>query len=937
MISTNIRRDLEMPESVSHETVGAVLRGTSIPVWTKVKSIVIELVRSADRTAERDTIVEEFRLLWIAVKTPVAADTDPPEPTVEPPVPRSLVDPPPDPVRPTPSLTPPAQPPLDGRIVGALPDRNPHFVGRQSLLASMYSMLVSYPQAPLVLYGPGGAGKTQLAREYLERHGEAYPLVWWVPADRPEAARRSLVALGERLGVQSYPNAEQTVARVLSRLESQQIHYVLVYDGAEDDEAIRRLMPTIGGHVVVTTRRQAWAQDSSSAGLEVPDFDPAEVIQFLHRRGSEVSPSEADWLAGKLGRLPLTLEQMATLQQASGLSWSELVARVDAEDRGLLEGGQPSNYPHTVSAFVGLALNQLTSTSPLAASVFELFAWLGTEPVSVALLSAGRAGAVSQPLSRLLQDRVRLNRAIAEIIQYGVARLHRHEPRIEVSPLVRLALRDRLPAAARERARRNVHEILAAADPGWPDTVISREMYREMAAHILPAELIQSSQPAARFAVYHQIRYRNLTGDYDDADKLGHAAVTAWRDESHLGPDDSVLLRATREWANALRSLGRYQQARELTEDALRRMRASADFGADHPDTLATAASYAADLRLAGRYQEALRLDEESCRRHVERRDTGRALSARHNLAVSHRHVGGYAAAEEIDREQLAHYQQLHGAAHERTLVAVNALGEDLHGLGRYAEALSLLTEYREIIERVLGPVHRGTLLAQRTTARAHRGLGQLTAALELLRTHHEACIESYGADHERTLAATMSYANALRQQGRLGEAHDHATEAVATYRRTFGPGNPFTLAAEVNLATILRAQGEKRSAREADQAAVAALRRVLGEAHPYPLVAAVNLATDLSLAGDHVGALALSEPAYATARAVRGPAHPDTLAAGANLAADLVATGATQRGRELFDEALGGLYRVLRADHPAVKLVAAGNRIDCDIEVPSG
>jgi len=947
VISQGIRRDLSLRETVSHETISAVLRGASLPGWAKVRSIVIELSRESIAQPDRGATVARFQRLWLAAQaepSSATAETSAVAPA-QVAVPGTLASAQFPPsitramstglVRAVPLPHPVAPHALPGgRIIGELPDRNPHFIGREILLDHMHAHLTQHPHTPLVLFGLSGAGKTQLAREYLHRYTADCPVVWWVPADR---ARSSMVGLAERLRVPMPQSSEQKIAGVISWLEAQRNGFVLVFDAVADEE-VRRLMPTIGGHVIVTSRDPAWAYDSSSTGLEVPDFDRAEAIQFLRRRANQLSGQQADELAQVLGRLPLALEQITALQVATGMPWDDLLSRLNGSAAGLLSTGQPAHYPHTVAASLQLALSQLATADPVAELLFELFAWFGSEPVSVALLRSGRTGDISAPLLRALRDPVQLNRAIATISRYGLARLHAHVQRIEVQPLMRRALRDALSADAGERARRNVHQILAAADPGWPDGLPSWDLHREMAPHVLPTDLIHSRTPAAQRTVYHQIRYRYLIGDYEDARRLGETAITAWRQEDFLGANHGLVLRASREWANALRSLGQYQRCRELTSDALDRFRANPEYGDDHPYTLAMALSRAADLRIEGKYYEALRADTDVHRRHTTRygETHDRTAGSRHNLAVSLRLVGDFATAASVDEAQLEGHRQNRGDEYGKTVLSAYALAEDLYGLGRYRDALDLQTRYAETGRRVLGATHQSTILARRTIALAQRGLGQVVEALTSLRDHYHDCIAAFGPDHEYTLVATMSYANTLRQHSRFDEAHMHATDAVSAYRRTFGRTNPLTLAAEVNLGAILRAKGERNSALQADTIAEEALRGLLGRRHPFTVAARMNLATDIWLAGEYRRALRMSELVYTDVLEVRGHQNPYTLAAAANLAIDRGAAGETDAGDRLLDEALAGLRRTLGPAHPNVTAAASGVRLECTIEPPS-
>jgi tetratricopeptide (TPR) repeat protein len=930
VISSAIQRNATLTrEPVSHETVSSALRGMSVPSWAKVQSIVVVLAGMSVHRPDIDQVVQHIHALWVIVRPsrpPAQRGRPDPIPVVEPsiPEPQDSV-----PVRARPALS-------AGPVVGDVPDRNPYFTGRELLLDSVHEHLAANPNSLLVLYGLSGVGKTQLAREYLERYGEPYAVRWWVRADRPADARGSLAALAHQLGIPRQHSTEQTVTVLLALLESRQFTYMLVLDGvgsADSSEAddVRRMIPTIGGHVIITTRDPGWANETTS--FEVPNLTPAEAIEFLRARDHQMSDSEARDVVRSLGGFPLALEQIAALQSATARPWTELIARI--AEPGLLAAGQPSHYPHTVAASMQLALRQLADANPHALAVFELFAWFGAAPVSTVLLRSGRSADLPSVLQRPLQDPYLLGKAIQDMSRFGLVRLQSQAERVEVQPLTRQVLRDLLSPADLERAQRCGQAILAAGDPGWPDELGSWELHREMAAHVLPTGLIGSRSEQAQRAVLNQMRYRYLTGDHEEARRLAEAAVVAWREPDVLGPDHELVLLATREWANALRAKGRYDEARQLTADAMIRLRAA--MGDDHVHTLAMATSHAADLRIAGQYQEALHLVEATYRRHVERFGDGDARTGRshHNVAVSLRLVGNFRRAHAIDQDRYQSQRESAGDLHRTTLLTANALGEDLYGLGRYREALNLLVPVEGAWRTAHGR-HSGALLVRRTLALARAGLGEVAPALEALSELHRNCIDAFGADHEYTVATTMSLANLLRQWGEPDRAFVHAMDAVNTYRQTLGGRNPFTLAAEVNLAAVLRGKGEPMRARPTDEAARSGLREVVGEEHPFTIAATVGLAGDLAMVGDHPGALSLSSRAYETAQAVRGATHPDTLAAAANLALDRRATGDHAAADVLTRDTLAALRRSLGPNHPMVTAVAGGRRLDVCIEPPS-
>jgi tetratricopeptide (TPR) repeat protein len=954
LISIEVRRNRDLPETVSHETVSAALRGSSVPAWAKVHSVAVALAQMAARVSARridlDGQLGRLQELWLmanaAASTGPIPDRDPtglprPVPAAQPALgasglrPRAGVHPvagplPPPSVRPVRPATPAE------RVVGGLPESNSDFAGREDLLDEVRRKLQANPTAPLVLYGLGGVGKTQLARKFTERHASDYSVIWWVPADQPERARAALAALAMRLGLAAQPSVEQTVAGLLGQLESKLVPYLLVFDGADSTprDQIIRVIPTIGGHTIVTTRDPGWAHEYSSTSIEVPDFTRDEAVEFLCGCDPGLSGDDAAELADVLGRLPLALEQIVVLQRATQEPWSQLIHQLANAEGGLLTSGQPVHYPHTVANALRLALDRLADANPAATAVLELFAWFGAAPVSIALLSLGRDGNVSVGLARTLRDPYLLRKTIDDMRRHGLVRLRAASQTIEVQPLNRLVLHDVLGLEALQRARRNVHELLVAADPGWPDALPSWELFRATAAHVAATGLIASRVAGAPEAVLNQIRFRYLIGDYEDARRLGEEAVTAWRRDELLGSDHEVVLRAQREWANALRALGRYADARRLTTEAMRRMGENPAYGDDHPQTIAMAGSYAADLRLAGDFAEALRVAEEMQRRSLALWGPGdrRSATSRHNVAVSLRLLGRFESARTIDESEIERRRRSGAEPDRPMLLSVNALGEDLYGLGRYRDVIALLSPLADAWRQV-DPHHPGRLLAGRTLALARAGLGDIGQALAELQGHHQACVAAFGANHEYTVAATISLANVSCAAGLPDEAYVHATDAAGTYRRTFGPRHPFTMAAEVNLAAVLRVMGETQSARQAVERARATLRAALGERHPYTVAAAVGLAADIARAGDTAGALALSERAYQNAHDVCGLNHPYTLAAAANLVLDRRSTGDEAGAETLEREVRVALRLTLGHESPSADAIVGGTRITITIE----
>jgi tetratricopeptide (TPR) repeat protein len=796
----------------------------------------------------------------------------------------------------------------------------------------------------------GGVGKTQLVIEYVYRHLDEYDLVWWIPAEQTASVLTSLTQLAERLGLPTTEDRQQTARTVLDALAGANLAWLLVYDNADAPGTLDQFVPSTGGHVILTTRNHEWARIGRA--IEVDVFDRPESIELLQRRslddrsGLRISTAEADELADKLGDLPLALEQAAAWYLATAMPVSEYLELLDSHIRDLLSEGKPANYPLTVAALVTVALQQLREAAPATAQLFELFAYLGGEPVAISLLRSGKDADISEPLRGTLAASIPLSRIVRDLSRYGLAKVDAAQ-RVQVHRLVQRVLRDSLTQEQARLTLRNARNLLAAANPGDPDEQGELDRQREMGPHLDTADMIHAEDANGRQTILDHARYLYVVGDYENSRQLAQRAAVEWAKDTtqtDLGPDGEKTLLAQAQIANATRVLGDSALAAQLVRDAYDRMRRSPAIGPRHEFTLITGTQIGADLRIAGRYREALEFDRESVARHREIFGPGDTytLRAQANLAVDLRMIGNFTEAFRLDQEIAEHWEDV-GGTDPRALSAYINMARSYYGMGAYAAGLEVVERWLPELQDRLIPGHSRVLLGGRTHAILLRKAGRLGEAAEVMRENHERVDKRFGSPHEFAVAATVSYANVLRELGELDEADRFLADALDRYKTYFGPRHPLTLVAEVNAAIVARARGELAQARAIDERCFAELAEVLAPDHPYTLCAGNSLATDHALAGEHEDALALSTRVLQISRGLEiggydernGADHPYVLMRAINLSHDMRATGALEQAAALFDESLAGLRQALGSGHPDVLAVEAGRRTEGDIESP--
>ncbi|MEJ3743668.1 FxSxx-COOH system tetratricopeptide repeat protein [Actinomycetes bacterium KLBMP 9797] len=819
-----------------------------------------------------------------------------------------------------------------------VPQRNATFTGRAALLDGLRNRLAASVTVvvPQALYGLSGVGKTQVALEYAHRFAADYDIVWWISAEQPGVARAALAELATRLGLPAVENVGERVDAVLDALRrGEPTHrWLLVYDNAEDPEAVRPYLPQGTGHVLLTSRNAAWSRLASA--VEVGAFSRDESVALLRGRVRDLSAADADQVAEKLGDLPLAIEQAGAWLATTAMSVARYLELLDTRLPQVLAENPPPAYPRTAAATWLLSLERLREQMPAAAKMLELCAFFGPEPIPMRLVNSERFVEVLLPLDPSLNEPLLQGRLVQEVGRYALASVDTGHTSIQLHRLVQAVIRDRLPEAERVANRRHVHEILAAANPKAPDEPADWEDYRQLRLHLRASGALESTTPAARQLVIDMVNYLGRISDYQGSQELAEEALAAWR-ATRAGSDDLTSLWLQVHLANALRSQARYAEAHAIGEATHRALVENG--GADHPYVIACLSGRAADLRGLGRYAEARALDEEALERstRVLGADARRSLNAVNNLAVSLRFVGDFAGAARLDRQALERRRATFGAQHPVTLQSAHAYGRSLRDIGRYQEARDLLTETMRQRKDVLGEDNPQTLRTARSLAVTLRKLGEVTAAYSLTQDTLARLDRVLGRSHTHTLACVN---NLACDQSALGDdraARRTAEEALGRYRQKFEDDHLFTLACENNLAIFLRRLGDYQAAHPHAERVVERFEDILGRNHPYTLACLVNLANVRFEAGDYAAALAADETAYASmaTREVLGPDHPDTLAAGNNLAISQRIAGDRASAQELVQDLLIRSVRRLGADHLNTAAIRNGIRLNCDIDPP--
>ncbi|MEU3604752.1 FxSxx-COOH system tetratricopeptide repeat protein [Streptomyces sp. NPDC035033] len=820
-------------------------------------------------------------------------------------------------------------------VWGNVPPNNPNFVGREGLLDQIREQLLTGDTSavlPHTLHGMGGVGKSQIAIEYVYRYASDYDVVWWIPSEQPTMILTALTELAQRMGLNVSNEANQAVPAVREALRRGEPYdrWLLVFDNAENVEAVRPYFPTGGtGKILITSRNQEW--DRVARTLSVDVFTREESKALLRRRARDLSDSDADRLAEALGDLPLAIEQAAAWQAVTGMAVPDYLRLIKDKIAELMLELVPSpDYPMSVAAAWDVSLRQLEQRNPAALQLLQVCSFFAPEPISRSLFNNARTTTIAPELDEALRHPIKLGRAIREINIYALARIeHRHDT-IQLHRLVQAVLVNRMSPQQQADMRHGAHLLLADANPNSPG---SRELwprYQALLPHVMVSRAVECESPWVRGLIRGMVEFLYVWGDHAGSAAMARDALETWTEK--FGAEDQQTLEMAKWMAFILRTLGEYREAAAMMERTADTYLRTA--GEDDEGTLDALIQLCSGLRLRAEMARGLEINrsvyERSLRAFGE--DDPATLRAAHSLGIGLRLMGRYQEARAHDTETARLRSLTLGENHFDTLNTLSGLSIDIRETGDYLEAAAHQEDVYARYRTHFGEDTPASLGCARVLAVCRRRAGDHAGALSLGEAVWTKFVNRFGPDHPDAVACAANLVVDLRQDGQLRRSRELGEATIGRYAAKLGDSHPYTLSARVNLAITLRHLDDLEGAGEHLAAALPGLRETLGAEHVLALTAAAGTASQYAAEGRHEEALELDREALEVLRREHGEDHPTALACATNVVLDLRALGRDDEATALHTETLAGFRRRLGEDHPATVASASGKRAEIDI-----
>ncbi|KAF8179769.1 hypothetical protein K438DRAFT_1842740 [Mycena galopus ATCC 62051] len=667
------------------------------------------------------------------------------------------------------------------------PPPSKNFQGRQAILNEIHQFFAENTGVEhiYVLYGLGGAGKTQIALKVIaDSTGFTDRLL--VDASSTERIETGLKNIAIAKG--SGESWEDGLGWLLGKHEP----WLLFLDNADDPQVdLNSFLPWCHhGNIIITSRNQGLK--GYGAHTLVSDMEEPDAIALLLKSSQHVVSPTNNQLAAELVQelhyLPLAIVQAgAFILKSEDLSGYLALFRKNRVNL-LCEKPSQSYDGYSLSVFTTWQIS-FKKLSQLAAMFLQLCSFLHWNEISEDIFS--RASRYSFPSGGLPKED--LHKALEflshfvgpsgewntfdfvkvtnEIKAYSLINFNAEQKSFSIHPLVhdwsRTTIADsnsahlcmirilgmsivEIPTHDRPLASMGLVSHVHSLMQGVPEEISSlfglfgleyADIYcyagqsteatkLELSTLGKRREILGDDHPDTLTAMNNLANTYRTLGQFKDAEQL--ELVVLEKQKKILSDEHPDTLTTMNNLANTYHSLGQFEDAEQLQVVVLEKQRKI--LSDEHPDTLTTMNDLGNTYDSLGQFEDAEKLQVvvlEKQRKILsdEHPDT---LTAMSNLANTYYSLGRFEDAEQLEVEVLGKRRKILSDEHPRTLTVMNNLARTYHSLGRFEDAEQLQLVVLEKRRKILSDEHPHILKAMNNLARTYHSLGRFEEAEQL-------------------------------------------------------------------------------------------------------------------------------------------------------------------------------------------------------------
>ncbi|KAF7357315.1 FabD/lysophospholipase-like protein [Mycena sanguinolenta] len=660
-----------------------------------------------------------------------------------------------------------------------------------------------------VLYGLGGAGKTQIALKFIKELSFNFSDIFI------DTSTIATIDIGLK-NIAIIKGCGDSAEEGLLWLTSQAQGWLLLFNNADDPTInMQDFFPECDhGNIIITSQNPGLCVYAGSDSL-VSDMEEKDAVLLLLKSAAQRVTATAEQIAAEIVKalcyLPLAIVQAgAFISKSRNLgNYLELYTKNQAKLLREKPAQSQDHYKWTVYATWQMSFDQL---SPVAAMLLQHCSFLHYNGISEAIFSyaskysSNSGGPPEEGLRETLEflsyfcgptrewDSLQITMVMNDIQAYSLMGFDEKTKLFSIHPLVHAW--GRATISDPDRCMLTMSNILGmtlAECSKWDSLLTSLVL----CPHVELA--VQTSADLAWIFRHHYGLLFNEAGEYKES--AGMLETVLEEENRLLGDKHPDTLVTMGNLASTYSDLGEYGKASVLQMAVLEKQKQI--LGDNHPDTLLAMGNLASTYSDLGKYEKAsvLQMAVLEKQKQILGDNHPHILLAMGNLASTYSHLGQYGKASVLQMAVLEKRKQILGDNHPSTLLAMGNLARTYTNLGEYEHASDFEIAVLEKRKQILGDNHPSTLLAMGNLARTYTNLGEYEHASDFEIAVLEKRKQILGDNHPSTLLAMGNLARTYTNLGEYEHASDFEIAVLEKRKQILGDNHPHTLLAMGNLA----------------------------------------------------------------------------------------------------------------------------------------
>lgn len=228
--------------------------------------------------------------------------------------------------------------------IWSAPQEKTTYVDRKSQTKQLLEFFEQNLRGTFAITGISGAGKSELAKNYIHRTHDRYDIVWWFDC------KREMIPQFHKFAAQwnatfTDPKDEIPVNKlstmgvvyfIKETLRKTKKSWILVFDNAETMTSLEEYIPTVHDmdgqrkHILITSQNnQSWPHQ-----MHVKEFTEEEAQEYARHRLKDVSPDKVEKAVSVMMHLPFLLDQELEEVASKRVDLKYYLGKADAKMRG---------------------------------------------------------------------------------------------------------------------------------------------------------------------------------------------------------------------------------------------------------------------------------------------------------------------------------------------------------------------------------------------------------------------------------------------------------------------------------------------------------------------------------------------------------------------------------------------------------------------------